>query len=58
VDEDADTKVIDLVFNEATMKKTIPPLPFTVAGEEEKKKIKLQYTKNWYKETLTLNLIY
>jgi hypothetical protein len=36
------------------MEKTIPPFLFTVAGEEEKEKIKLQCQEIWYGETLTL----
>jgi hypothetical protein len=35
------------------MEKTIPPFPFTIAGEEEEE-IKLQYQKIWHEETLTL----
>jgi hypothetical protein len=50
VDEDADTDVVALIFNGATMEKTIPPFPFTVAEEE----IKLQYQEIWHRETLTL----
>ena len=38
--------------NGAAMEKTIPPFPFTVAGEE--KEIKLQYQEIWHGETLTL----
>jgi hypothetical protein len=54
VEEDADVEVVALIFNGATMEKTIPPFPFTVAGEEEKEEIKLQYQKIWHRETLTL----
>jgi hypothetical protein len=43
IEEDVDAEVVALIFNVATMKKTIPPFPFTVAGEEEKEEIKLQY---------------
>jgi hypothetical protein len=32
------------------MEKTIPPFPFTVAGEEEKDEIKLQYQEIWHGE--------
>jgi hypothetical protein len=44
VKEDADAKVIILIFNGAVMEKTIPLFPFIVA-EEEEKEIKLQYQK-------------
>jgi hypothetical protein len=54
VDEDADTNVVALIFNGAAMEKTIPPFPFTVVRDEEKKKIKLQYQVIWHGETLTL----
>jgi hypothetical protein len=36
------------------MEKTIPPFPFTVAGEEEKEEIKLQYQVICHGETITL----
>jgi hypothetical protein len=36
------------------MEKTIPPFPFTVAEEEDKEEIKLQYQEIWHRETLTL----
>jgi hypothetical protein len=39
------------------MEKPIPPLSFTLAGEE-KEKIKLQYQKIWHEETLTQDSIY
>ena len=39
IDEDADAEVV-LIFNGAALEKPIPPLSFTVAGEE-KEKIKL-----------------
>ena len=52
VDENADAEVVALIFNGAVMEKTIPP--FTVAGEEEKEEIKLQWQEIWYGETLTL----
>ena len=42
IDEDADAEVVVLIFNGAAIEKPIPPLSFTVAGEE-KEKIKLQY---------------
>ena len=40
VDEDVDAEVVALIFNGAAIEKTIPPFPFTIAGEEE---IKHQY---------------
>jgi hypothetical protein len=52
VEEDADAKVVTLIFNRVVMEKTIPPFPFIVAGEEEE--IKLQYQEIWHGETLTL----
>jgi hypothetical protein len=36
------------------MEKTIPPFPFTVAGEDEEEEIKLQHQKIWHGETLIL----
>jgi hypothetical protein len=36
------------------MEKMISLFPFTVAGEEEKDEIKLQYQEIWHGETLTL----
>jgi len=57
MDEDADAEVVVLIFNGAAMEKPITPLSFTVVGEE-KEKIKLQYQKIWYGETLTLDSIY
>jgi hypothetical protein len=36
------------------MEKTIPPFPFTIAREEEKEEIKLQYQEFWHGETLGL----
>ena len=48
VDEDSDAEVVALVFNEAAMEKTIPPFSFTIAGEEEKEEIKLQYQEIWH----------
>jgi hypothetical protein len=57
MDEDADAEVVVLIFNGAVMEKPITPLSFTVVGEE-KEKIKLQYQKIWYGETLTLDSIY
>jgi hypothetical protein len=53
VEEDADAKVVTLIFNGAVMEKTIPPFPFTVAGEENEE-IKLEYQEIWHGETLTL----
>ena len=58
VDEDANAEVVALIFNGAAIEKTIPPVPFTVAGEEENEKIKLQYQEIWHRDTLTLTLIY
>jgi len=31
---DADAVVVALIFNRATMEKTIPPYPIAIAGEE------------------------
>jgi hypothetical protein len=50
-DEVADAVVV-LIFNSATMEKTIPPCPLVVAGEEEKK-INVYCKEIWYEETLT-----
>jgi hypothetical protein len=54
VDEDADANVVALIFNGAAMERTILPFPFTVARDEEKEEIKLQYQIIWHEETLTL----
>jgi hypothetical protein len=54
VDEDVDANVVALIFNGAAMEKMIPPFPFTVARDEEKEEIKLQYQIIWHGETLTL----
>jgi hypothetical protein len=54
VNEDADANVVALIFNGAAMEKTISLFPFTVARDEEKKEIKLQYQVIWHGETLTL----
>ena len=55
-DEDADAVVVTLIFNRATMEKTIPPCSLAIAGEEEE--INPQNQKTWHGETITLKTRY